>query len=81
VSSKLREATISINQLNFSKSKYGERRVIPITGGSFEGPNIKGAVLPGVADWQLVRPDGDLELYARYTSLVYTSEKHSKTSA
>lgn len=48
------------------ESKRGVRRVIPITGGTFEGPNIKGEVLPGGEDWQLVRPDGDTELYARY---------------
>ncbi len=62
------DARVTIGeQLNFGRSKYGERRIIPITGGFFEGPNIKGVVLPGGADWQLVRPDGDLELYARYT--------------
>ncbi len=48
------------------ESKYGTRRVIPITGGTFEGPKIKGEVLPGGEDWQLVRPDGDTELNARY---------------
>lgn len=48
------------------KSKHGVRRVIPITGGSFEGPKIKGEVLPGGEDWQLVRPDGDVEFNARY---------------
>jgi hypothetical protein len=47
-------------------SKYGNRRVIPITGGSFEGPKIKGVVLPGGEDWQLGRPDGDTEFHARY---------------
>lgn len=53
--------------LNIGKSKYGERRLIPITGGTFEGPNIRGVVVPGGADWQLTRPDGDTELNARYT--------------
>jgi hypothetical protein len=48
------------------ESKRGTRRVIPITGGTFEGPKIKGVVLPGGEDWQLVRPDGDTELNARY---------------
>jgi len=48
------------------ESKYGTRRVIPITGGTFNGPKIKGEVLPGGEDWQLVRPDGDTELNARY---------------
>lgn len=48
-------------------SKYGGWNIVPIMGGSFEGPDIKGEVLPGGADWQLKRPDGDTELYARYT--------------
>ena len=45
----------------------GFRRVIPITGGSFEGPAIRGEVLPGGADWNLTRPDGVAEVWARYT--------------
>ena len=53
--------------LNIGKSKFGERRLIPITGGSFKGANIEGVVVPGGADWQLTRPDGDTELNARYT--------------
>jgi hypothetical protein len=40
--------------------------VIPITGGTFEGPQIKGALLPGGADWQLIRPDGLTEVEALY---------------
>ena len=31
----------------------GNRFIIPITGGTFEGPNIKGEVLPGGADYQM----------------------------
>ena len=45
----------------------GYRRVIPITGGSFAGPSLRGEVLPGGADWNLKRPDGVAELWARYT--------------
>lgn len=48
------------------ESKYGTRVIIPITGGTFEGPEISGDVLPLGEDWQLYRPDGDAELYARY---------------
>ena len=44
----------------------GRRRVIPITGGTFEGPRIRGRVLEGGSDWQFVRPDGLAELEARY---------------
>ena len=54
------------NTISVGASKRGVRRVIPITGGTFEGPEISGEVLPGGEDWQLVRPDGDTELYARY---------------
>jgi len=45
----------------------GVRRVIPITGGTFDGPHIRGEVLPGGADWNLTRPDGVAEVWARYT--------------
>lgn len=44
----------------------GLRRIIPIIGGSFHGPNIKGKILDGGADWQIVRKDGVSELEAHY---------------
>ena len=45
----------------------GERRIIPITGGRFEGAKIRGEILPGGADWQIVAADGTAILEARYT--------------
>lgn len=45
----------------------GRRRFIPITGGTFEGPKLKGVVLPGGADAQVIRPDSVTDLVARYT--------------
>jgi hypothetical protein len=45
----------------------GGRRIVPITGGDFSGPGMRGAVLPGGADWQVLRGDGVAELEARYT--------------
>jgi uncharacterized protein DUF3237 len=45
----------------------GRRRIIPITGGRVEGPRLQGVVLPGGADWQIVRADGGAVLEARYT--------------
>jgi hypothetical protein len=45
----------------------GGRRIVPITGGDFSGPRMRGAVLPGGADWQVLRGDGVAELEARYT--------------
>ncbi len=45
----------------------GRRRIIPITGGRFRGERLAGRVLPGGADWQIVRADGVSQLEARYT--------------
>ena len=39
------------------KTSHGNRFVIPITGGTFAGPNIHGEVLAGGADYQLQQPD------------------------
>ncbi len=43
----------------------GERRVVAILGGTFEGPALRGVVLPG-ADWQIARADGVLDIDAHY---------------
>ncbi len=52
----------------FGQVPRGRRRIIPILGGTFEGPNIRGKVLPGGADWQIVRADGFADLDTRYLS-------------
>ncbi len=44
----------------------GVRRVIPILGGTFEGPAISGEIVAGGYDWQIGRADGVTELEARY---------------
>lgn len=44
----------------------GKRRIIPIVGGRFEGPDIKGEVMPGGWDWQLDRADGCTDVVADY---------------
>jgi hypothetical protein len=61
------KVTIDPARISIEKSKYGGRNIIWITGGTFKGPNIEGTIIPGGADWQLVRPDGVTELDARYT--------------
>lgn len=48
------------------RGPLGERRIVPILGGSFEGPRLRGKVLPGGADRQLWRADGMRELDALY---------------
>jgi hypothetical protein len=45
----------------------GRRRIIGITGGRFSGERLAGRVLPGGADWQVIRADGVADLDARYT--------------
>ena len=45
----------------------GRRRIIGISGGEFSGPKLAGRVLPGGADWQVIRTDGVADLDARYT--------------
>ncbi|MCC6202720.1 MAG: DUF3237 domain-containing protein [Gammaproteobacteria bacterium] len=48
-----------------------ERRIVPILGGTFEGPGyggaaLRGRVVPGGADYQEIQPDGFSQLEARY---------------
>lgn len=47
-------------------SPYGERYRVPIIGGEFVGPGIRGQILPGGVDWQLLRQDGYYVLDADY---------------
>ncbi|NNE12548.1 MAG: DUF3237 domain-containing protein [Ilumatobacter sp.] len=44
----------------------GERRTVAIVGGRVEGPAIDGEIVGDGADWQTVRPDGTVEIDARY---------------
>ena len=52
--------------LDLGDSPLGQRRMVPITGGRFEGPRLRGVVLAGGADRQLVRKDGVVLLNALY---------------
>ncbi len=45
----------------------GERRIVPILGGRVSGPRLEAEILPGGADYQLIRADGVAEIEARYT--------------
>ncbi|MDR5905306.1 DUF3237 domain-containing protein [Franzmannia qiaohouensis] len=53
--------------LEIGELASGRRRIIPILGGTFDGPRLAGEVLPGGADWQSIRADGCAEVMARYT--------------
>ncbi len=53
--------------LELGQTLWGRRRVIPIAGGEFDGPLLRGTVLAGGADWQVVHPDGMAAIDTRYT--------------
>ena len=48
------------------ETAHGTRRIIPIIGGTVSGPTIKGEIIGGGADWQVLRKDGVTELEAHY---------------
>ncbi|WP_375265662.1 DUF3237 domain-containing protein [Planktotalea sp.] len=48
------------------KGRAGERRIIPIIGGTVSGPELSGRILNLGADWQTVFADGMAELDTRY---------------
>jgi hypothetical protein len=52
--------------ISMGKTPLGERRVITISGGTFEGSGLKGTIMPGGEDWQVDRPDGVTVFDARY---------------
>ncbi len=71
------------------KTSHGNRFVIPIVGGTFEGPNMKGTILPGGADYQLqdlasgrteleaiysIRTDDGVNIHVRNRGLIYTGK-------
>ena len=54
--------------LDVGAVRYGTRRIAPLSGGTFEGPRLRGTILAGSgADWQLLRSDGVLEMDLRCT--------------
>ncbi|AXL13156.1 DUF3237 domain-containing protein [Microbacterium foliorum] len=48
-------------------TSVGHRRVVPILGGRVTG-GVEAEILPGGADWQIVRPDGTIEIDGRYSA-------------
>lgn len=56
-----------LTAMKLGRTPYGERRVIGIVGGTVRGPKLNGRILPGGADWQIVRSDGAADIQARYT--------------
>lgn len=61
------EATLG-QPLDLGEGPQGHRRIVPLTGGTFTGPELHGELLPGAsADWQTVLPDGTALGGIRYT--------------
>ena len=68
------------------ETQHGRRTVIPITGGTFEGPNIKGTIVNGGADYQIantalnrteleaiycIKTDDDVYIHVRNRGIIY----------
>jgi hypothetical protein len=54
--------------LDLGEVSQGRRRIVPLTGGTFVGPELNGKLLPGTsADWQIVLADGTALGDIRYT--------------
>jgi hypothetical protein len=52
------QATVG-EPLDLGDIAQGRRRIVPLTGGTFTGPDLNGKLLPdSSADWQIVLPDG-----------------------
>ena len=47
-------------------AKHGERRYVPLGGGSVEGPELNGSLVEGGVDWQVQRADGVTDISAHY---------------
>jgi hypothetical protein len=45
----------------------GRRTIVPIMGGRFSGTQLSGTVMPGGADWVILRSDGVMEIDVRIT--------------
>jgi hypothetical protein len=61
------ECDVTLSEVQpFGKTYEGTRRIIPITGGTFQGPHMRGEVVSGGADWNLTRSDGAGSVEAAY---------------
>jgi hypothetical protein len=61
------EATLG-EPLELGDFAQGRRRIVPLTGGTFVGPELNGKLLPGSsADWQTILADGTALGDIRYT--------------
>jgi hypothetical protein len=52
--------------VSLGPAPQGERRFVPLGGGTVRGPELDGTIVEGGVDWQLHRADGVLEIAAHY---------------
>ncbi len=52
--------------VSLGAAKHGERRYVPLGGGTVRGPELNGTLVEGGIDWQIQRADGALEIAAHY---------------
>jgi hypothetical protein len=53
--------------LDGGEGSLGRRVLNAVAQGRFEGPNMRGEILPGTGDWMLIRRDGSMVIDARVT--------------
>ena len=59
--------TVALDPIrSMGPGRAGERRIIPIVGGTVTGPELSGRILNVGADWQTVHDDGLAFLDTRY---------------
>ncbi|EAR25940.1 hypothetical protein A20C1_08668 [marine actinobacterium PHSC20C1] len=62
------DVTVRVGTVSdYGLTRAGHRRVIDIVGGQITG-SLNATILPGGADWQLVRPDGAIDIDGRYSA-------------
>ncbi|MDP5361069.1 MAG: DUF3237 domain-containing protein [Paracoccaceae bacterium] len=61
------DLTVALDPIRaMGQGRAGDRRIIPIVGGTMSGPKLQGKILAVGADWQTVFADGLAELDTRY---------------
>jgi hypothetical protein len=65
---------LEIQVSSLGDTPYGRRRMFHFDGGSFDGPKLKGKVLPGGGGWSLIRRDDVMEVDARL--ILETNDNH-----
>ncbi len=55
--------------VSLGQAKHGERRYVPLKGGTVRGPELNGTIVEGGVDWQVQRADGVLDIAAHYVIL------------